>query len=66
MSVEGEGERLSVRQAAHELELSEKTVRGLIGRRELPAYKISNRKTYVLRRDLEAFVESRRTAPLGP
>ncbi len=59
-----EDARLTVAEVARELELSEKTVRGLIRRRELPAYRITPRKLYVLRGDLEAFVESRRTAPV--
>jgi len=53
-----------VAEVASEIEVSEKTVRKFIRRRELPAYRLSERKTYVLRGDLDAFVESRRTAPV--
>lgn len=59
-----EGERLTVGEVAAELGLSEKTVRGLVRRWELVAYRITPRKIHVLRGDLEAFVESRRTAPV--
>ncbi len=59
-----ERERLTVSEAARQLGLSAKTVRNLIRRRELPAYRISERKTYVLRGELDAFIESRRTAPV--
>ena len=59
----GGDERLTVGEAAAELDVSEKTVRRLIKDRELAAYSISVRKTYVLRGDLDAFIESRRTAP---
>lgn len=62
MTRPNEGERLTVAEAASELDLSQKTVRGLIHREDLAAYRISERKTYVLREDLDAFVESRRTA----
>jgi excisionase family DNA binding protein len=61
MSPRSEGERLNVRAVAEELGMSEKTVRGLIRAGELPAYRISRRKTYVLSGDLDRFVESRRT-----
>lgn len=57
-----EGERLTVSEVASELAISEKTVRRLIKQGELPAGWISERKTYVRREDLDAFVESRRTA----
>lgn len=57
-----DGERLTVSEAARKLNISEKTVRRLIDLHDLPAYKISERKTYVLREDLDAFVESRRTS----
>jgi len=59
-----EDNRLTVAEVANELQLSKKTVRGFIHRHELPAYKLSKRKTYVLRGDLDAFVESRRTVPV--
>lgn len=61
-----EDKRLTVTEVAEELGVSEKTVRGLIRRQHLPlpAYKISKRKTYVLRGDLDAFVDSCRTAPV--
>ena len=58
-----EDDRLSVREAADEIGVSEKTVRSLIRRGDLVAFKISERKTYVLREDLGAFLESRRTSP---
>ena len=58
-------DRLTVAEVARELRLSEKTVRNLIRGGELPAYNLAERKTYVLRGDLEAFVESRRTAPVS-
>ena len=56
-------QRLSVGEVAAELEVSEKTVRRFISRGELPAYKIHARRLFVLRRDLDMFIESRRTAP---
>ena len=59
----GGDERLTVGEAAAELDVSEKTARRLIKHGELPAYSISERKTYVLRRDLNDFIESRRTTP---
>ena len=59
----GGDERLTVGEAAAELDVSEKTARRLIKHGELPAYSISERKTYVRRRDLNAFIESRRTTP---
>lgn len=62
MSAPNEGERLTVAEVAKELGVSQKTVRGLIRREELIAYRISERKTYVLREDLYAFVDSSRTA----
>jgi excisionase family DNA binding protein len=46
-------ERLSVGAVAEELGMSEKTARSLIKDGDLPAYRISRRKTYVLRGDLE-------------
>lgn len=49
MSVLKDDGRLTVAEVAEELEVSEKTVRSLIRSRELPAYRISARKTYVLR-----------------
>ena len=58
-----DGERLTVKESAQALGVSEKTVRGLIRRGELPAYDISKRVTWILRTDLEAFIESRRTSP---
>lgn len=58
-----EGERLTVKEAARALGVSEKTVRGLINCGELTAYDISKRVTWILRADLDAFVESRRTSP---
>ena len=63
MSALNEDQRLTVAQVADELGVSTKTVRRLVKKGELVAYPISERKTYVLRGDLEAFVESRRTAP---
>lgn len=62
MTPPNEGERLTVAEVAKELRVSQKTVRGLIRREELPAYRISERKTYVLREDLDTFVDSSRTA----
>lgn len=59
------GERLTVKEAAQALGVSEKTIRGLIKRGELPAYDISMRVTWILRTDLDAFVESRRTSAAG-
>ena len=59
----GGDEKLTVGEAAAELDVSEKTARRLIKHGELPAYSISERKTYVRRRDLNAFIESRRTTP---
>jgi excisionase family DNA binding protein len=56
-------ERLTVREVAEELDVSAKTVRRLIEKGDLVAYHISERKTYVQREDLDAFLESRRTAP---
>lgn len=58
-----EKEMLPVSQAAKELELSEKTLRKLIRTGELPAYKLTERKTLVERGDLEAFKSSRRVSP---
>ncbi len=55
--------RLTVGEAAHALGVSEKTVRGLIRRGELTAYRPTPRKTWVLRADLAAFWASRRVAP---
>lgn len=52
---------MSVIQVADELEVSSRTVRALIQQRELAAYRISERKTYITRKDLDAFVASRRT-----
>lgn len=61
-----ENDRLTVAKAAQELEVSEKTMRRIIERGELVAYKLTPRKTYVLRRDLNAFIESRpRVAATG-
>lgn len=57
-----DGERLTVKEAAQALGVSTKTVRGLISRKELPAYDISERVTWILRSDLDAFIESRRTS----
>jgi excisionase family DNA binding protein len=58
-----EEERLTVGEAAKELGISEKTVRGLIRKGDLPAYRPTPRKTWVLRGDLAAFWASRRIAP---
>jgi excisionase family DNA binding protein len=55
--------RLTVGEAAQALGVSEKTVRDLIRRGELTAYRPTPRKTWVLRADLAAFWESRRVAP---
>jgi excisionase family DNA binding protein len=54
-------ERLTVSDVAEELEISERTVRRIIDNGELVAYRITARKVYVLRRDLDTFVRSRRT-----
>jgi excisionase family DNA binding protein len=62
MSVAEEDERLTVGETAKELGVSEKTVRRLIHRGALPAYRISERTTYVLRADLQVFLQSSRTA----
>lgn len=58
-----EDERLTVGEAAKQLGISEKTVRGLIRKGELPAYRPTPRKTWVLQEDLAAFWASRRIAP---
>lgn len=58
-------DRLTVSEVAAELECSERTVKRFIKDGELPAYKIHSRKTFVLREDLDEFVESRRTTPAG-
>ena len=58
-----EDQRLTVAEVAKELRMSPRKVRDLIDREELVAYKISKRKTLVSRSDLDAFIESRRTAP---
>ncbi|PLS85256.1 MAG: DNA-binding protein [Actinobacteria bacterium] len=65
MSRSGPDERLTVGEVADELGVSEKTVRALIRRGELVAYNLAERKTYVRRGDLDAFVESRRTASVA-
>jgi excisionase family DNA binding protein len=57
-----EQEYLTVGEVASVLGVTEKTVRRLIDRGELIAYKISERKTYVRREDLDAYIESGRTA----
>ena len=56
-----EDERLTVAEAAQEIGVSEKRTRQLIKDRELPAYRPTERKTYVLRRDLDAFLSDHRT-----
>jgi len=56
-------ERLTVAETADELGVSVRTVRRFIDDGELVAYKITARKTYVLREDLHKFLESRRTSP---
>ena len=63
MSQRTEDERLTVSETANELGVSEKTVRRLIDEGDLPAYRPTPRKTWVLRRDLAAFWASRRIAP---
>lgn len=61
-----ENERLTVSEVAAELDVSEKTVHRIIKRGELVAYKLTPRRTYVLRQDLSAFIESRpRVAATG-
>jgi excisionase family DNA binding protein len=61
-----EDERLTVSEVAEDLGISPKTVRRIIDRGELVAYQLTARKTYVLRRDLSAFIESRpRVAATG-
>lgn len=62
MGAANQDERLSVSQAAHELDLSEKTVRGLIRRKELPAFKLTPRKTVVRREDLDKYLATRPSA----
>ena len=57
-----EDERLSVAEAAGALGISVRTVRNLIDQGELPAYRITPRRTFILREDLDTFVENRRTA----
>jgi len=57
-----EDKRLTVAEAAEELGVSERTARNLIHRGELVAYRVSARKTWILRPDLDAFIESRRTS----
>lgn len=49
-------------EAARELGVSERTTRRLIDSGELPAYKPTLRKILVYREDLDAFLESHRTA----
>ena len=63
MSQRTEDERLTVSETANVLGVSEKTVRRLIDEGDLPAYRPTPRKTWVLRRDLAAFWASRRIAP---
>ena len=53
-------EYLRVDQVAGELGVSAKSVRGLINRGELPAYRFIKRRIVVAREDLEVFKESRR------
>ena len=53
-------EYLTVSKVAEELGISVKSVRGLINRGELPAYRFIKRRIVVKRNDLAAFKESRR------
>jgi len=64
---------LTKKQAADELQISVRTLEGLIKRGQLPAYKIGPQLVRIDRDDLRAFVEARpiqperkeKTAPAG-
>ena len=60
-----DGERLTVKEAAQALDLSEKIVRGLIARGELLAYRPAPRKTFINRGDLDDFIEGHLRTPIN-
>lgn len=61
------GKRLTVAEAAQEIGVSEKRTRQLIKDGELPVYKPTERKTYVLRAGLDAFMSKHQNPqPMTP
>ncbi len=55
-----EGERLTVDEAAKRIGVSKSTTRRLIRSGELPVYRPTERKIWVLSEDLDDFLESHR------
>ena len=56
---------LTLAEAAKELGVSERTMRRLIDRGELPVFEPSKRKRWIFREDLDAFIESHRRNARG-